>query len=143
MLGEAVFAQADPGFVQGFAAGSPANSREAIPTLMWGFYAQASLRFAIDALNTRLPADLRDTTFTVALRYDGKDTDAHRDSAAGDARRVTLGLNVRPATAYVLKTEFAAEAHGVDATAGAPEAWQGAFWKSHTRRFLASVAFLF
>jgi hypothetical protein len=143
LLGEVVVAQLDSGFVQGFPAGSPANLRTAVPEAMWGFYAQVAYHFAIEALRSRLPEDLRGTTFAAALRYDGADTDTARLSVAGDARRLTLGFNVRPADAFVFKADLSLESRGVDAEQGAREAWEGDFWRRGTRRCTASVAFLF
>ncbi|HET6347305.1 MAG TPA: hypothetical protein VFH51_20400, partial [Myxococcota bacterium] len=143
LLGELVVAQLDPGFVQGFPADSAANTRAAVPDALWGFYAQVAYHFAIEALRPHLPEDLRGTTFAAALRYDGVDTDTGRASAAGDGRRLTLGVNVRPAEAFVFKVDLSQESRGVDAERGAHDAWESGFWRRGTRRCMASVAFLF
>ncbi len=146
LIGEVVRVWIDEGFVEGFSASSAANTRDAVPTDMWGFYGEADLHFTIAPLWALLPKDLQQATFTAVLRYEGKDTDLDRDSAQGDRRRLTMGLNFRPIEAFVLKTDYRLETEGTDDEEAAPEAWSGDFWTGARRArfsFAASVAYLF
>jgi hypothetical protein len=143
LLGELVYAAIDEGFVEGFSPSSPANTRDAVPEKMLGFYLQANIHFGFGPLQSALPEWLAPSTFTFVLRYEGKDTDLGRDSAIGDQNRLTFGLNFRPIEAYVLKTDYVLEAHGIDDLETAPHLWNGDFWKTLQFTFLASVAFLF
>lgn len=143
LLAEAVYAHLDAGYVQGFDASSPANTRDAVPTDMLGFYVQGNYHFQIPFLWRMLPDDLQQGTFTAVARYEGKDTDMHHVTAVGDARRLTIGLNYRPTEPYVLKTDFQFNTVGVNGGARAAELWDGRFWTGATFRFLTSVAFLF
>ncbi|MCB9646372.1 MAG: hypothetical protein H6730_07200 [Deltaproteobacteria bacterium] len=143
LLGEAVFARIDEGFVEGFSASSTANTRDAVPENMFGFYLQANYHFMLPGLRDHLPVWLSDATFTGVVRYEGKDTDLQRQSVQGDQRRLTFGLNFRPIEAYVLKTDFQLNSFGVDEVRSAPDLWQGAFWSDAQFTFMSSVAFLF
>lgn len=143
LLGEVVLAQIDAGFVEGFSSSSTANTRSPVPTGMVGFYVQGNYHFGIPYLWERLPDWLATSTMTAVIRYEGKDTDTNRFSAAGDQRRLTLGLNFRPIEAYVIKTELALDAFGRDEGRAAPEVFQGAFWEDTQIGFLTSVAYLF
>ena len=143
LLGEVVGAAIDPGYVEGFAASSPANTRDAVPTGMWGFYAQANYHIRIDPLWATFPDWLQESVFTAVVRYEGKDTDTNRLSAEGDQRRLTLGLNFRPVEPFVVKTDFQINGKGIDDRAGAPELWEPRFWDPEGFRFVSSVAFLF
>ncbi len=143
LLGEAVYAQVDEGFVEGFSASSPSNTRDAVPTGMFGFYIQANYHFGIPGLWDHLPDWLASATMTGVIRYEGKDTDVNRSSRQGDQRRLTLGVNFRPLEAYVLKTDLTLDAFGVDEVRSAPEVFQSAFWEDLSVGFLASAAYLF
>lgn len=143
LLGEVVYAQIDEGFVEGFTASSSANTRDAVPTGMFGFYVQANCHFGIPILWDHLPDWLAGATMTGVVRYEGKDTDVNRSSRQGDQRRLTLGLNFRPLEAYVLKTDLQLDAFGVDEGRRAPEVFEGAFWDDVSVGFLASAAYLF
>lgn len=142
LLGEVVLAQIDPGFVEGF-ADPTANTREAVPEGMRGFYAQANYHFIVAPLWEVFPDWLQEATFTAVLRYEGKDSNTGYQSASGDRRRLTFGLNFRPLEAYVLKTDYQLESHGLDGKRSAPDLWQGEFWEDVTFRFATSIAFLF
>lgn len=140
---EAVIAAIDAGYVQGFSASSPANTRDPVPEAMAGFYAQANYHFVISPLWAVFPAWLQEATFTGVVRYEGKDTNTELGSALGDRRRLTLGLNFRPIEAYVLKTDFQLESAGRDGSEAAPELWSREFWDRVELRFATSVALLF
>ncbi|MCK6545917.1 OprO/OprP family phosphate-selective porin [Myxococcota bacterium] len=140
---EAVIAAIDAGYVQGFSASSTANTRDAVPETMAGFYAQANYHFTIPPLWSVFPEWLQESTFTGIVRYEGKDTNTALASAAGDRRRLTFGLNFRPVEAYVIKTDFQLESSGRDQLDAAPDLWTGEFWERSDFRFAASVALLF
>jgi hypothetical protein len=141
LTGEVVRAFIDPGFVQGFSADSPANTRSRVPTGMSGFYAQVNYRFGIEPLFRLFPPEWRDGHFTATVRYEEKDTDTDFVTA-GDAARLTLGLNFRPLPPYVLKQSFHFEKNGTDGS-GRPHAWRRRFWEEPSYEYIASVAFLF
>jgi hypothetical protein len=143
VLGETVLGFNDAGYVEGFPAGSTANTRDAIPTRMWGFYLQGNWHFQIAPLWRLLPENLQDAAFTLALRYEGKDTDLAYHSAQGDQRRLTLGLNFRPIQQVVWKLDLQENAYGVDGQRAPAEVWQPDFWTSGQIRFVSSVAYLF
>lgn len=130
LLAEGVVVRIDPGFVEGFAPGSSANTRDPVPEGMRGFYAQANWHFTIPPLWQLFPEDLRRSMLTAVVRYEEKDTDTARTTLAGDEQRLTLGLNFRPTEAYVLKADFQ---YGS----------KGERWMNPTPRFVSSVAFLF
>lgn len=147
LLGEVAYVKIDPGFVEGFSSSSVANTRDAVPTGMNGFYGQVNYHFTIAPLWRLLPADLQGATFTAAARYEGKDTDTEHHSAAGDQRRFTLGLNLRPVEQLVVKSDFQWNSHGDD-EGRAPEIWSSDFWEGRDGEFLfdsyvASVAYLY
>ncbi len=142
-LGEGVFVNIDEGFVEGFEGSSQANTRDPVPQQMMGFYLQANYHFTIPPLWSLLPEWLNEATFTGVLRYEGMDTDFDQHSAAGDRRRLTLGLNFRPIEPYVIKTDYRLESNGVDGVSAAPDLWKGDFWTKSRFTFMASVAFLF
>lgn len=141
LTGEVVRAFVDPGYVQGFSSDSPANTRSRVPTGMIGFYGQANYRFRIEPLFRLLPDEWREGHFTATLRYEEKDTDTDFVTA-GDAARVTLGLNFRPLPPYVLKQSFHFEKSGAAGTEQ-PHAWRRFFWAEPSYEYIASVAFLF
>lgn len=143
LLGEAVLALVDEGFVEGFSEASSANTRDAVPETMVGFYLQGNYHFTIPGLWDAMPPWLADSTFTGVVRYEGKDTNTAVGSVAGDQRRLTLGVNYRPIEAYVLKTDFQLDTFGVDGVRNAPDIWTGRFWSDAQFTFMASVAFLF
>jgi hypothetical protein len=143
VLGEVVYVAIDEGFVEGFSPSSPANTRDPVPESMVGFYLQGNVHFGFGPLAPLLPDWLDASTFTFVLRYEGMDTDRNRSSAQGDRNRLTFGLNFRPIVAYVIKTDYALEAAGIDQLEGAPHLWDGDFWDRMKFTFLASVAFLF
>ena len=139
--GEAVWAFVDPGFVQGFPDGSPANTRSAVPTRMRGYYGQADWRFRVDPFFRALPEEWHDGHFTASLRYEEKDTDMSVVTAEGDAAKLTLGLNFRPLPPYVLKNAFSWELNG--ATGEQPHLWSDRFFAEGAWQYIASVAYLF
>lgn len=148
LLGEFVYAFIDEGFVEGFPASSTANTRQAVPTGMLGFYVQLNYQWRIAALNRLLPEAFNDSHFTLSLRYGGKDTDVDYDSGKGDKRRLTLGLNYRPVRQFALKFNFQWNSSGEDGKSGAPELFSGGFWSDRTAsflpdRFVSSVAYQF
>lgn len=140
LTGEVVRVFIDPGYVQGFPDGSTANTRDRVPTGMFGFYAQANYRFRIEPFFRLLPDEWHDGHFTLSLRYEEKDTDTEFITT-GDASRLTLGLNFRPLPPYVLKTSFWWEKSGGDGLK--PHLWTPDFWSAGHWTFLASVAYLF
>lgn len=141
LTGEVVRAFIDPGFIQGFPEGSPANTRDRVPEGMSGFYAQANYRFRIEPFFRALPQEWRDGHFTASLRYEEKDTDADHITA-GDVARLTLGVNWRPLPPYVLKQSFHFEKTG-GAGDRRPHVWGGSFWKEPSWEYIASVAVRF
>ncbi len=143
LLGEVVRAWIDPGFVEGFGGSGQANTRDAVPEDMFGFFVQANYHFRVPPLWSLFPKDLEHATMTGVVRYEGKDTNMNLDSAAGDQRRLTFGLNFRPLEAYVFKNDFQINAHGVDGMFSAPDLWNRRFWRDGTFRFVTSVAYLF
>lgn len=143
LLGEAVFAQIDAGFVEGFTEGSTANTRDPVPQGMAGFYLQANYHFIIPGLWPELPPWLADSTLTGVVRYGGKDTNTQISSLIGDQRRLTVGLNFRPVEAYVLKTDFQLDTFGIDGKRAPAEVWNGRFWSDSAFTFVTSIAFLF
>lgn len=142
LLGEVVYAHIDRGFVQGFSEGSPANTRDAVPEGMFGFYAQANYRFRIEPFFEALPDEWHDGHFTATVRYEEKDTDTEITTAVGDVARLTLGLNFRPLPPYVIKNSFHWETNG--ANDEQPHIWKTAdFFEGATWAYIASVAYLF
>ncbi len=140
LTGEVVRVFIDPGYVQGFPEGSTANTRDRVPTGMFGFYGQANYRFRVEPFFRLLPDEWHDGNFTASLRYEEKDTDTEFVTA-GDVARLTLGLNFRPLPPYVLKFSYFWEKSGGDGEM--PHAWNSGFWKDGHGTFLASVAYLF
>jgi|GEM_PF-776247 hypothetical protein len=148
LLGEFVYAFIEEGFVEGFPASSTANTRQAVPEAMLGFYVQLNYTWRIAALNRMLPEAFNDSNFTLSLRYGGKDTDRNYDSARGDKRRLTLGINYRPVRQFAFKFNFQWNSSGEDGKRGAPELFSGGFWSDRTAsflpdRFVSSVAYQF
>lgn len=143
ILGEAVYVSIDEGFVEGFSASSAANTRDAVPEEMLGFYVQANYHFGFGPLTEHLPDWLHASTFTAVVRYEGKDTNLDRGSAAGDQNRLTFGLNFRPVEPYVIKTDYQLDVTGIDDVEGAPHLVDPDFWDRMSFTFMASVAFLF
>jgi hypothetical protein len=141
LTGEYVRVFIDPGFVQGFPEGSPANTRERVPGGMSGFYAQANYRFRIEPFFRALPDEWRDGHFTASVRYEEKNTDTEFVTA-GDVARLTLGLNFRPLPPYVIKNSFHWQKTGAAGTEQ-PHVWSRGFWKENSWEYIASVAFLF
>lgn len=140
LTGEVVRAFIDPGYVQGFPEGSTANTRDRVPTGMFGFYGQANYRFRIEPFFRLLPDEWHDGHFTASLRYEEQNTDTEFVTA-GDVSRLTLGLNFRPLPPYVLKTSLFWEKSGGDGQM--PHAWTRDFWSEGHWNFMASVAYLF
>ncbi|MSP91728.1 MAG: hypothetical protein EXR79_07985 [Myxococcales bacterium] len=135
---EAVHAAVDPGYVEGFAAGSPANTRAAVPTGMWGGSLQANAHFTVPWLWELLPADLQDATCTGVVRLEA--TDPNTAATNGfDVQKVTVGLNFRPIENYVIKSELQFVSRSTDGRAHhvASGDWQP------EPKFLGSMAFLF
>lgn len=140
LQGEVVYADIDPGFVQGFSDNSPANTRDRVPEGMFGYYGQVNYRFRIEPFFEALPEEWHDGHFTATVRYEEKDTDTDF-TTAGDAARFTLGLNFRPLPPYVLKNSFFWETNG--ASGEQPHLWSGGFFERSTWQYLGSVAYLF
>ena len=140
LTGEVVRAFIDPGYVQGFPEGSTSNTRQRVPTGMFGFYAQANYRFRIEPFFRWLPDEWHDGHFTASLRYEEKDTDTEFVTV-GDVARLTLGLNFRPLPPYVIKTSLYWEKSGGDGLK--PHLWTNDFWSQGHLAGIASVAYLF
>lgn len=136
--GEYVRAFIDPGFVQGFSAGSPANTRAPIPTDMQGWYLQSNLHFTVPWLWKYLPEDLSDSVLTAVLRYEQTDTNLAEINQF-DVDKLTFGLNYRPIEGYVWKNEVQLVSNGAGGVRRdvLSEAWE------FTPKFVSSVAFLF
>jgi hypothetical protein len=141
LTGEVVSAIIDPGYVQGFEPGSVANTRDRVPEGMFGFYAQANYRFRIEPLMRLMPAEWRDGHFTATVRYEEKDTDM-KFVTAGDASRLTFGLNWRPLPPYVIKNSIDWQQTGTEGK-DKPHLWNSAFWNRPQWQYIASVAYLF
>jgi hypothetical protein len=106
---------------------------------------QTNFHFTIPPLWKLFPQDMRDqATFTVALRYEGIDTDTDHFSQAGDQTRLTLGLNFRPIEQVVIKSDFQFNAYGTW-TRDAPHFWNGEFWDGSRGGFsyLAALSYMF
>ena len=148
MLGEAAYVQIDPGYSEGFASSSPANTRTAVPQGMFTYFGQLNYHFRIEPLFRLFPDDMALATFTAVVRYEAMDTDTGYRSAIGDRTRLTLGLNFRPIEQVVIKSDFQWNAHGVDGVRKAPHFFQRAFYEDRVGGFLfdsyvASIAYLF
>jgi hypothetical protein len=143
LLGEVVGVMIDPGYVEGVGRTGNADTRDAVPEGMWGFYAQANMHLRYDPLWATFPDWLQESVFTAVVRYEGKDTDVFHESAQGDQRRLTLGLNFRPVEPYVIKTDLQFNGYGVDQSLPAPELWDARMWDPENIRLMTSVAFLF
>jgi len=138
---EAVFSYAklfaDEGFVEGFAEGSPANTRNPVPTGMNGLFGEVRYRIPLRVI---MPDDLQGATMVVAARYAQIDMDEDVTSS-GDRADLVAGLNFRP----ILPTAFKAELHllrnGSDGQA--PGIFEGFFKERATLRFVASAAYGF
>jgi len=145
LLFEGVQAWIDPGFVEGFSAGSAANTRKSVPEGMAGFYAQANVHFRIPGLWDLLPDDLSAMILTGVVRYGEVDTDL--DAAeAGGRQRLTFGLNVRPIEAVVLKTDYQLDwsgPRGLLPALGWSEQGEGVERHGPEFKFVASAAMLF
>ena len=140
--GEVVFVSIDPGFVEGFAEGSPANTRSRVPEGMFGYYAQADYRFRIEPFFRLMPDEWAEGHFTASLRYEEKDTDTDFVTTEGDAARLTLGLNFRPVPPYVFKNSVHWQQNGVG-DGEQPHLWRGNFFGNASWTYIASVAYLF
>ncbi|MBI3183301.1 MAG: hypothetical protein HYZ28_14275 [Myxococcales bacterium] len=138
--GEVVRVFIDPGFVQGFPESSEANTRSRVPPGMFGFYAQANARFRVEPLFRLLPEEWKEGHFTASLRYEEKDTDTEFVTA-GDAARLTVGLNFRPIPPFVFKNSFHWEKTG--ASGEQPHLWSREFWRENEWTYIGSAAFLF
>lgn len=138
LLGEYVRAFIDEGYVTGFTEGSPANTRNAIPTAMQGWYVQMNFHFTIPGLWDLLPDDMADATFTAVIRYEDTDTDLDVDEDF-DVQKLTFGLNFRPVEAYVWKHELQL----VTRSSGGErqDMFSGDF--SPSLKYVSSLAFLF
>ncbi|MDH5672165.1 MAG: hypothetical protein OEZ06_08450 [Myxococcales bacterium] len=148
LLGEAVYVDIDDGFVEGFSASSPANTRDAVPTGMWGYFGQINYHFRIEPLFRHLPAELDSAVLTAVARYEAKDTDVNFNSTLGDQRRLTLGLNFRPIEQVVFKNDLQWNTRGLDGQHDAADLWQGRFWDGRKGgvlfdAFAFSAAYLF
>ncbi len=101
LIAEYVRAFNDPGFDDDY----PSSSRAPVPTDMYGFFVEAHYHVMPEALRQHLPSWLRESVFTLAVRYDLIDTDMNLKSA-GDRQRMTLGLNYRFIEAVAWKHEL-------------------------------------
>ncbi|MBI5610941.1 MAG: hypothetical protein HY902_18865 [Deltaproteobacteria bacterium] len=136
--GEYVRAFIDRGYVQGFSAGSPANTRVPVPTGMQGWYLQSNVHFTVPWLWQYLPADLSDSVMTAILRVEQADTDmAVRNHH--DVDKLTVGLNYRPIEGYVWKNELQLVSNGAG---GVRHDLFSGNWE-FTPKYVTSVAFLF
>jgi hypothetical protein len=136
--GEYVRAFIDPGYVQGFSASSPANTRLPLPTGMQGWYLQSNVHFTVPWLWRHLPADLADSVLTGVVRIEQVDTNvAVRNQF--DIDKVTFGLNYRPIEGYVWKHELQCVSNSAD---GRRHDLLSGDW-APTPRYVTSVAFLF
>ena len=138
LLGEYVRAFIDEGYVEGFSASSAANTREAVPRGMQGFYVQANLHFPIPGLWDLLPPEMADATMTGIIRYEDTDTDVNVIDE-NDVQKLTFGLNFRPIEAAVIKTEVQLQSTGAG---GEGHSIASGRW-SPEPRFVASMAWLF
>ena len=138
LLGEYVRAFIDEGFVEGFSAASPANTRDAVPTGMQGFYVQMNAHFPIPGLFDLLPPDLADATMTGVIRYEDTDTDVDVVDEH-DVQKLTFGLNFRPIEAFVVKTEVQLVTNAAGGLSR--HLFSGDF--DPTTKFVSSVAWLF
>ncbi len=128
---------ADDGFTEGFAEGSTANTRSAIPTGMHGLFAEARYRLPLRAI---MPDDMRSATMAIATRY--SQVDMNEDvRSAGDRADLVLGLNFRPVLPAVLKTEVHLLRNG--ASGDNPSLFNDFFAERPKLRFVASVAYGF
>jgi hypothetical protein len=105
LLFEGATAFIDPGFVEGFSAASPANTRKPVPERMSGYYAQANYHVPVGWPRSD------ESHLTFVLRYEELDSDQAAENE-NDVSRVTFGLNYRPVEAYVIKTDLQAQTLG-------------------------------
>ncbi|MGM0576065.1 MAG: porin [Myxococcota bacterium] len=137
-LGEYVRAFIDEGFVEGFDEGSPANTRQAVPTGMQGFYAQTNIHFQVPGLWSLLPEDLQDSELTAAVRYEHTDTNLDEVNEF-DLQKLTFGLNYRPVEAFAIKQEVQLISRS---TGGVKRHVFSGRWDP-TPNYVASMAYLF
>jgi len=136
--GEWVRAWIDPGYVQGFSASSPANTRTPVPTAMMGWYAQTNVHFTIPGLWSLLPPDLSDAVCTAVLRLESADPNLLALNQY-DVDKVTFGLNFRPIEGYAFKNEIQLVSNAAGGVRR--DLWSGSWaWEP---KFVSSVAFLF
>ena len=136
--GEFVQAWIDPGYVQGFSASSPANTRAPVPTDMRGWYVQSNIHFTLGWLWSLLPPDLSDAVCTGVLRYEQTDPSLSARNRF-DVDKLTVGINFRPVEGYVWKNEVQLVSNG----AGGLDRrlWSGG-WEFEPK-YVTSLAFLF
>ena len=141
LLFEGAVADIDPGFIEGFSAASPANTRRPVPERMLGYYAQANYHVPVAWPNPD------QSHLTLVLRYEELDTDVAQENA-NDRIRTTLGVNFRPVEAFVVKTDLQLASRGARgllwlAQDDLDEA-EGWWWTSRPElTFAASAAMLF
>jgi hypothetical protein len=124
----------DAGFDDDFAL----SSRRAVPTAMQGFYVEARARLPLRLLYRKLenlPRWLGEASLLLALRYEEVDTDLAVVNE-NDRRRLSLGLNLRLAAAFVWKHELQWTVN--DAAGTRREVYQ-----DPALGYVSSVAFLF
>jgi hypothetical protein len=92
----------DPGFDDDYSI----SARTPIPTDMWGMFVEARYHVMPEKLRRRMPEWLRESVFTLIVRWDIMDTDMARRTAQGDRQRLTFGLNYRFIEAVVWKHEL-------------------------------------
>jgi hypothetical protein len=110
LLGEFAFVLNDPGFDEGW----PGATRDPIPEQMLGYFLQVNYHFMPRFLRKIMTGQMRrEASFTASVRYGEIDTD-RSVTTAGDATRITLGLNFRPVRAFVFKNDFLFQANGGD-----------------------------
>jgi hypothetical protein len=134
LAGEYARVQLDAGFDDDFAL----SSRRAVPTAMQGFYVEARARLPLRLLFRQLrnlPRWLGEASLLLAVRYEEVDTDLSVDNE-NDRRRLSLGLNLRLAAAFVWKHELQWTVN--DAAGSRREVYQ-----DPALGYVSSVAFLF
>jgi hypothetical protein len=82
------------------------STRAPVPTDLYGFFVEARYRFMPNGLRKRLPNFLKQSLFTLILRYDIVDLDMVGNAAGSKMQRMTFGLNYRFIQAVAWKHEI-------------------------------------
>jgi hypothetical protein len=107
LVGEFVRALNEPGYNDDY----PLSLRTPVPTDMYGFFIEAHYHLMPQGLRRVLPSWLRESVFTLILRYDLCDTDMSVHSI-GDRQRMTFGINYRFIEAVAWKNELQLDHNG-------------------------------